>query len=263
MTNGDDPVEQPKASGWDSLAQDLVAPLKRISKWVQDNPQAIDLFLAYYVRPIEDASAFSQSHLPLISQDDVNVLMRNGWYPPSDVAPMQVSLLARAFEEDPQGANKLLCDRYSSDLDKIEGSLRAKFPERDDILQEAFEAHREGKYNLSVPIFLTQSDGIWRDRSSRNLFSGGVGGAVNDLARVVGDSTTRELALSLLYQDWPLVLSEGKRDSGFAELNRHQILHGEVTGYGTEENGLKAVAFLNFCALVLPDSENESSSLGP
>ena len=52
----------------------------------------------------------------------------------------------------------------------------------------------------------------------------------------------------------PLALSSKDRSIGFSELNRHQIIHGEVTDYGTEENSLKAVAFLNFCALVLPDS---------
>ena len=29
------------------------------------------------------------------------------------------------------------------------------------ILQEAFEAHSECKYNLSVPVFLAQADGIF------------------------------------------------------------------------------------------------------
>ena len=53
-------------------------------------------------------------------------------------------------------------------------------------------------------------------------------------------------------------MSRGKRaqqPDGFSELNRHQVLHGEVTEYGTEQNSLKAISLLNYCAFVLPEPE--------
>ena len=77
---------------------------------------------------------------------------------------------------------------------------------------------------------------------------------VKDLVNKVPDETLRALTRALSYKQIPLALSSKDRSPEFSELNRHQVLHGEVTEYGTEENSLKAVAFLNFCALVLPDS---------
>jgi hypothetical protein len=131
------------------------------------------------------------------------------------------------------------------------------FPNRADILGDAFEAHRQEKYNLSVPLLLMQADGVWWDRLSRNVFSGGFTNAVDDLVGKVPDSTIRELVRALSYKQLPLVMTSKNRDIGFSELNRHQIIHGEVTDYGTEENSLKAVSFLNFCAFVLSDSFDE------
>ena len=207
---------------------------------------------------IEDISEYPPIHFPLVTQEDVDTLIQNGWYPPSDTSPMQIRFLSEAFEEDAESANNLLCERYRSRLDGIESRLRSTFPNRADLLADGFEAHRQEKYNLSIPLFLTQADGVWWDRLSGNLFSGRVDKAVKGLVNKVSDSTIRELVRALSYKQFPLAMTSKDRDIGFSELNRHQIIHGEVTDYGTEENSLKAVAFLNYCALVLPDSQDEA-----
>ena len=38
----------------------------------------------------------------------------------------------------------------------------------------------------------------------------------------------------------------------FDALNRHQVMHGEVSDYGTEINSVKAFSFLLFVALHVP-----------
>lgn len=45
------------------------------------------------------------------------------------------------------------------------------------------------------------------------------------------------------------------RETGkvFDALNRHQVMHGEVSDYGTEINSMKAFSFLLFVALHVPD----------
>ena len=66
----------------------------------------------------------------------------------------------------------------------------------------------------------------------------------------------REMVRVLLDNDWPLIMSWRQRQQepdGWSHLNRHRVLHGEVTDYGTEENSLKAISLLNYCALVLPE----------
>ena len=254
MTNSDGPGQQ-RTSSWEaSFVTSLASFLESAGQWIHENREFLRLLLVDSVVSIEDLSEYPPTNLPLVMQENVKTLMQNGWYPPSDISPMQVRLLARAFEEDAESANSLLCERYRSRLDGIESRLRSTYPNRADILGEAFEAHRQEKYNLSVPLLLMQADGVWWDRLSRNLFSGGVNSAVDDLVDKVPDSTIRELVRALSYKQLPLVMSSKDRGIGFSELNRHQIIHGEVTDYGTAENSLKAVAFLNFCALVLSDS---------
>ncbi|MNN81905.1 hypothetical protein D3C81_1987790 [compost metagenome] len=36
-------------------------------------------------------------------------------------------------------------------------------------------------------------------------------------------------------------------------MNRHQVMHGEVSDYGTEINSVKAFSFLLFVALHVPE----------
>ena len=254
MTNSDGPGQQHTPLGLGEFVTGLTSLFESAGEWVLENRELLQVLLVGFGESIGDLSRYPQIHLPLVKQEDVNTLMQNGWYPPSDASSVEVRLLAEGFEEDTESANHVLIERYRSGLDDIESSLRSTFPNRVDILGDAFEAHRQEKYNLSVPLLLIQADGVWLDRCSRNLFSGGVNSAVDDLVNKVPDITIREVARALLYKEWPLVLSSKDRSIGFSELNRHQIIHGEVTDYGTEENSLKAVAFLNFCALVLPNS---------
>ena len=64
-----------------------------------------------------------------------------------------------------------------------------------------------------------------------------------------------------MYDSWPLAMTRGKRAQqprDFTELNRHRVLHGEVTNYGTEQNSLKAISLLNYCATVLPEPADDN-----
>ena len=56
-------------------------------------------------------------------------------------------------------------------LDIIEEALIDSYPHRGHLFQQAFEAHREGKYGLSIPVFLTQADGIFWDQTSEETKS--------------------------------------------------------------------------------------------
>ena len=67
-----------------------------------------------------------------------------------------------------------------------------------------------------------------------------------------------EMLRVLLDNDWPLIMARNERPGDFTELNRHQVLHGEVVDYGTEENSLKAISLLNYCATVLPEPADDN-----
>ena len=142
---------------------------------------------------------------------------------------------------------------FREDAQKIRQTLVAQFPHRGSILQEAFDAHWAGRYNSSVLLFLAQADGICHDAIGKSVFSSRTIEKADDLADHVRKGILRELFKVLMWEKWPLALTETKRTVGFSELNRHQVLHGESTAYGTEENSLKAMSFLNFCAFVFKE----------
>ena len=140
-------------------------------------------------------------------------------------------------------------------MDDIEAKLVSEFPSRSAILRDAFDAHRRGKYTLSVPAFLTQVDGLFYDRCDANLFYGVGREALRKRVEAMPNELSRMYLGALLNTRLPLLLSEKHRPDDFSGLNRHQVLHGLVTDYGTQENSLRAVALLYYCAFVLPRPE--------
>ena len=107
-----------------------------------------------------------------------------------------------------------------------------------------------------MAVFLTQADGFFYDRWLRSLFHGADREDIAERIEQMPDGLIRAMSQALLYDDWPLAMTRGKRaqqPGGSSQLNRHQVLHGEVTDYGTEENSLKAISLLNYCATVLPE----------
>ena len=216
-------------------------------------------FRASLVRVGEQMQDALVSYSEFVEGETILTMARNGWFPDLDLPVGQIKLWADDLVSDPERvhkANQELCNRFRERLDRIENRLRSEFPNRSEILGDAFQAHRQGKYNLSVVVFLTQVDGLFYDRYLKNLF---YRKDWDDIAEIMGrmpDELDRLLSRALLYDGLPLVASRGQRQQqpdGFSELNRHQVLHGEATNYGTEKNSLKTISLLNYCAFVLPD----------
>ena len=198
--------------------------------------------------------------------DVVGPIVTNGWYPDPDDSLGGLQLLARVFNEEadreddgPVGAasdsgdvtrtaDDLMSEKTRDKLDDIEADLCTAFPSRSPILREAFEAHRQARFNLSVPVLIAQADGIWHDRCKKSVFTSRRKSAVREMLKRPNAHTAAPLAKALLGGDWPLALrqDERKRKPDFSQLNRHQVLHGEATDYGTEVNSLKAISFIRF-----------------
>ena len=191
-----------------------------------------------------------------VERKSVQKLMQHGWFPDLDLTAPQIEQLAEAFDDDPEQANEFLCQRFRDRLEDTEAKVKTAFPKRAEILRQAFHGHRQGHYYLSVTAFLTQVDGFFNDRCSKSLFMGRHREDIESRIGQMQNELAREMVRVLLDNDWPLIMSEGQRQQepdGWSHLNRHQVLHGEVIDYGTEENSLKAISLLNYCAFVLPE----------
>ena len=113
------------------------------------------------------------------------------------------------------------------------------------------DRHIDAFRRLSVPVLLTQADGLWWDKFSRHFFS-------RQGRRVLENQNVPALhrqidTTFLVFFDHsaPLWQSKRERRSKPVALNRHQVLHGEALGYGTEYNSLRAISFLACLAWIL------------
>ena len=268
MTDGQDPRQESAPSGLDALLR-VMASVERgvraVQEWCRENEGSIRVVqerilagIAHLAWSIEDLRSLPGDLSALVDEQDPTNFIRNGWYPSVDTSLASFKMLANHFnpddeEADPEGANEAMCAIFREELNDIETRLASEFPHRSEILRDAFQAHRHAQYNLSIPVFLVQAEGIWRDRCSRSPYSSRDTTAIREFSEQGLNSLARKLVQALLDTESPLALSEDKRPSDFAELNRHQVLHGVVTRYGTELNSLKALSFLNFSAFVLSE----------
>lgn len=203
-------------------------------------------FLKDITKPIRDSFEQFSKDLREAIKHTLQLLGKEGWFldPELPVFPL-------SFRGHPHEMTEWLCGFYRKKIDEIERKLANSYPHRARLLRQAFEAHREGKYGLSIPVFLAQADGIFWDRTpgNQNLFIGYQrSGAYDQYASQISGN----FDLALLYPiSIPLPLWRNWNERSETEefrvcLNRHQVLHGESTDYDTEQNSLKAISLLSY-----------------
>ena len=187
-----------------------------------------------------------------IRQKDLRMMAQHGWYLDPEMPVTTPSSIVQALqEESAKDVEAALVCHFQERVNEIEIDVASSFPQRKHILLDAFEAHRDGKYNLSVPTLLAQADGMCNETWAFCVFMG------KDRARESADlvrnsnSDMRKQLVGLLGDPIPLWQSVKRRGAGFSGLNRHQVLHGESVSYGTKTNSLKAISFLRYLCFIL------------
>lgn len=142
---------------------------------------------------------------------------------------------------------------FQQRLDKIEQTLVQRHPGRAALLADAFQAHREGRYSLSIPVMLSQADGVIHDRHQRQLYSKNAGTNLKGVLAMLPDDDMRAMVVAAFYVDTPLIRNTQQLPEGFDGLNRHAVLHGTAPNYGTEVNGLRAVSILNLASYLVTE----------
>ena len=187
---------------------------------------------------------------PLRDKKSLTKLARRGWFLGPRMPVAAIPQLGRALEDTPNDVDVAVGQHVRRHLDDIEAALIETYPHRSHLFQEAFGAHRECWYSLSIGAFLEQADGIFYDAFGSLLFTKGRRGAVSAFRSEV----TGRFFQAVLYPftvDTPLWVHTGTLDDTFEGLNRHQVLHGLKTDYNTELNSLKAISLLDNLVWVL------------
>jgi hypothetical protein len=120
---------------------------------------------------------------------------------------------------------------------------------RAEILEQALEAHVQGKYALSVPPFLAQLEGIVADAkhpANRRMSQDNIKDYVRQVA--AGDDLMGTIITDFVSN---VVLANFYRGDPVPPFSRHAILHGADTTYANERNSIKAILTFDYVQYLL------------
>lgn len=177
-----------------------------------------------------------------ITDEFAYILSKYGWYISANMSWVFVFEVFRAAKNNDNSFinNNMTC-YYRDNLGIIQKQIIEKFPERMQIISEAFEAHRREMYFSSTALFLTQTDGLCKGRLFRHKKARQL---------LMNEKKRRSIFEAVLYNESAINVDTRKTDkSEFkSDLNRHAVLHGLDTSYSNEINSLKALSILCFVA---------------
>ena len=174
--------------------------------------------------------------------------------------PAQVAY--KILDNEFEAANELLVEYYKENIDQIFRRLSKRQPNRKEILSQILSAYKNGNHSLLIPSVLTQVDGICFDFTKRKFF---IKEKKNKyLPQVTSEleksaETFLDLYLSPLQNQTPIMVREQDIYKFPCHLNRHEILHGINTDYGTEINSLKVISLLKYVSDLLTDIDKKNT----
>lgn len=197
---------------------------------------------------------------PEALRGSLHSLAMQGWYlDPEWPLPTSLELARQIADGSKEDVTRWLVDHYRSRIDALEEQLCSQHPKRARIFERAFAAHRAGHYELSVPVLLSQADGIAHDLCERELYSRRPDKGLQGL--IDSQDALESLFASALAAPSPVNATKDERGQDFSGLNRHLVLHGIDVGYGSEENSLKALSLVNYVSFALRRRKDEERLL--
>lgn len=251
-----------------SFAREMAAGVNMTAAWadrVQVYREEVVGFGDSWMRHVKPMLERSKSFAELYWKDKERFrsccmkLGHRGWFLDPQMPMSLLWYIADTIEESPEVTDELLIQWFQGRLNEIEEELIKACPRRALLLRSAFKAHRDRDYNISVPAFLKEADGMWYDLFGMNVF---IARARKSIVKTIEGRQPYGLIYSslvpLLQSTLPLWMNENERQRWMKMhrtdvlpgLNRHEILHGISVDYGTETNSLKAISFLNWRLLV-------------
>ncbi|OYU66108.1 MAG: hypothetical protein CFE22_11020 [Cytophagaceae bacterium BCCC1] len=242
----------------------LVENLAKINQAFQESSKYVNNIM----KPLTDFSEKLKELVNLAREsapENIKKLADYGWYLPFSSSILQAHDWANYISEDKslvwveqQIIN--LIDRHQHEL--IE-ELFSNFPERKGLIESALKAHHYKDYNLSIPVFLSQSDGICKKITGYAMFSG----SYEENGEKHLPNTRKwanQQSIDSLYVGFlePLKTKlgfnkyENSKDN-YIGFTRHSVLHGESLEYGTEVNSYKAMCLLFYIGYLVNYLVNE------
>lgn len=235
--------------------KDLLQPLTEVQDWAKVFQTEEQLRMREWFSVLEDFQR-QLREMPSEVRAQLAVLMARGWCLDPEMPHTWGQGLAEAFEEgEEEEAQQWLVDYFRGRLDEIEKTLVERHPQRAVILAQAFQAHRQGLYFLSIPVMLSQADGVIQDKHQKQLFTKKARANLKAVVENMQADDLRVIFMEAFCVDIPLTRKTQELPAGFDGLNRHAVLHGTDPNYGTEINGWRAVSILNLASHLTVEEE--------
>lgn len=227
---------------------------RRLMDWVGQITKAVDALSATLDQPLRQAGVWLPPSADLHLYELLEEHVRAGSYTPASIRELIVSFFH---------ANE--CDKLSDLVGTWEESryLQDRWP----IVTDALEAHKQGKYTLSVPSLLPMVEGMLISQLGKPV-TGGVKSLATNVIRgkyregsidLIAEAMLAYLVSDKLYGNvpdqhfFPDKYSKWLEDQGLEPgqvLNRHAILHGIHGQYATVDNSLRVFFILDYLAFI-------------
>lgn len=196
-------------------------------------------------------------------QREFRKIAEHGWFADPTMPLFLLRQLARLADSDLDAFQERIGSWFRERLLAIEAKLIEVHPNRAHIISDAFWAHREGKFTLSVPCLLSQADGIWHEAFHKSVFKDAHRKKVYQKYNIQDSDGVKAIVLSLLEDNVDIWQSNRKKAKSENDLNRHLVVHGVEVGYASEEHSLKAISFLWWVSWVLEEHRTDEDSHVP
>lgn len=151
-----------------------------------------------------------------------------------------------------QNLDELMIEHISRDFENLKKSISSVCPERMHILNIAFELHKNTTYVASIPLFLTQTEGIFQDGIGAGIFSNQKKKLKSVLSENLGNIFNAAFFSATQDTQFRAQTSSIIESHYILAPNRHGILHGnkKYLNYGTHLNSCKSISLLAYAAFM-------------
>lgn len=180
--------------------------------------------------------------------DGLKLLSEYGWYINSDMTLIDSVEMIKELKRQNHSSTKIddfFTDYYNRCIEFEINKLKSKYLNRSDILGEAYELHKHNYFYGSVTLFLSQADGICEGElfKTKNKKS-----QLKQYLKKTGNGDFIATFLKPIASESSIDVYHPEKARYFSELNRHGVMHGYDTDFGTKTNSLKAFSLLCFVA---------------
>lgn len=240
------------SSSLDEIARHMIEPVKlvqesirRMAKIANDIIQANETFknIGEYIKEYgKILDSFSY------------VMIEIDWPPPLDIDSRQMLAIIEyrknnSLEETEKAVSEEFIKWYKNERIEVMFNSWIKkewLKKRKLILKAVIDAHTKGQFLLSVPVMLTQVEGIIADGYGHIGWLGQerLKKYIEELCPENNTFLPDTVIRSILLNTILVKFEHGKKIN--SSLSRHAILHGADIDYGTKKNSLKALLLFNY-----------------